>query len=174
MLSHSLLFRISCCCDCFGRKALRSEHSSRTSLESSQSKQSSSSSQPSKSSFRFAQFLRRFLSRGKHHQDNNNKKDHHHHHDNMGARLGRTDKITSSEQSIASQSQKTLNENEIQLLLSNTTMSREQIIDFHRNFLQDCPSGCLTKKEFLKMFKQIHPVDKSKQKAEKFSDYVFR
>ena len=160
MLSYSL-FRIGCCCDCLGRKALRNEHSSRTSLESSQSK----ASQRTKSSFRFAQLLRRIFSRKHRNQPDS---------DDMGARLGRTDKITSSEPSIASSQHKTLTENEIQLLLSNTTMSREQIIDFHRNFLQDCPNGCLTKKEFLKMFKQIHPVDKSKQKADKFSDYVFR
>ena len=161
------------CCHCFGRnKALRSEHSSSTSLDSSKS------SKRSKSSFRFARFLRNLLSRKGDkfvNEDEEYREEKTAVVDSMGARLGRTDKITSSDNALAgSGAHKTLSEHEIQLLLSNTTMSREQIIDFHRNFLQDCPNGCLTKKEFLKMFKEIHPVDKSKQKADKFSDYVFR
>ena len=67
-----------------------------------------------------------------------------------------------------------LTEDEISLLLSNTTMNREQILDFHSNFLLDCPTGCLTKKDFIKMFMELHSTDGKKQKADKFCDYVFK
>ena len=32
----------------------------------------------------------------------------------------------------------------------------------------------MTKKEFLKLFKKVHPTDNKKEKADKFCDYVFR
>lgn len=67
-----------------------------------------------------------------------------------------------------------LSEKEIQLLLQNTTMSREQIIDFHENFLRDCPNGILTKKDFVRIFKELHPIEARRQKADKFCEYVFR
>lgn len=67
-----------------------------------------------------------------------------------------------------------LTEEAIRLLISNTTMTREQIIDFHANFIRDCPSGCMTKKHFIRMFKELHPSDSKKQKVDKFCDYVFR
>ena len=54
------------------------------------------------------------------------------------------------------------------------TSSCEQIIDFYENFLKDCPNGYLTRKDFVELFKKLHPIDKNKQKAEKFSEYVFR
>lgn len=68
----------------------------------------------------------------------------------------------------------TLKEEEINLLVSNTTMTREQIIDFHENFLKDCPSGYLTKKDFVKFFNELHPIESKRQKADKFCEYVFR
>lgn len=94
----------------------------------------------------------------------------------MGSRLAKGDRVSNSDSSSLNldDNRLALSESEIQLLLKNTTMSREQIVDFHRNFLKDCPNGYLNKKEFLKLFHQIHPIDKSKQKAEKFCDYVFK
>jgi Ca2+-binding EF-hand superfamily protein len=71
-------------------------------------------------------------------------------------------------------SRQIITENEISLLLANTEMDREQIIDFHANFLSDCPSGILTKKEFTKMFKQLHIAEANKNKADKFTEYVFK
>lgn len=67
-----------------------------------------------------------------------------------------------------------LTDTEINLLLASTTMSREQIIDFHLNFIKDCPNGILTKKEFCKMFKELHNNDSKTQRVEKFSEYVFK
>ncbi len=58
--------------------------------------------------------------------------------------------------------------------MASTNMDSEQIRDFHANFLQDCPTGVVTKKEFIKMFKQLHSNDNKKQKAEKFTEYVFK
>ena len=67
-----------------------------------------------------------------------------------------------------------LEENEIKLLLESTDMSRQQIEDFHENFLKDCPNGVITKKQFVKMFKQLHLNEAKKQKADKFVEYVFK
>lgn len=67
-----------------------------------------------------------------------------------------------------------INEHEINLLLASTDMDREQIINFHVNFLQDCPSGVITKKEFTRMFKELHSNDAKKKKADKFAEYVFK
>lgn len=67
-----------------------------------------------------------------------------------------------------------LKEEDIQLLQTATSMSREQIIDFHNNFLKDCPNGILTKKEFCRMFKELHSNDSKSKKIEKFSEYVFK
>jgi hypothetical protein len=67
-----------------------------------------------------------------------------------------------------------LSEGQICLLLKSTDMNREQIMDFHQNFLIDCPSGVITKKEFIKMFKQLQSDESRKQKAEKFTEYVFK
>jgi hypothetical protein len=67
-----------------------------------------------------------------------------------------------------------LTETELELLLKNTNMSREQLVEFHSKFLQDCPTGVLTKKEFVKMFQQLHPIEESRKKVEKFCEYVFK
>ena len=77
---------------------------------------------------------------------------------------------TSTQSSISS----CLTEHEIKLLLESTTMSREQIIDFHHNFLKDCPNGVLKKKEFCRLFKELHNNDLKAQQVEKFAEYVFR
>ncbi|CAF0798258.1 unnamed protein product [Brachionus calyciflorus] len=68
----------------------------------------------------------------------------------------------------------TLDENELRFLIASTKMSREQIIDFHENFLRDCPSGYLTKKEFVKMFKELYHNEDLNDKADKFCEYVFK
>jgi Ca2+-binding EF-hand superfamily protein len=67
-----------------------------------------------------------------------------------------------------------LNEDEIKLLLESTSMSREQIVDFYQNFLKDCPNGVLKKKEFCRLFKELHNNDLKTQKVEKFAEYVFK
>lgn len=89
---------------------------------------------------------------------------------NLFNRMG--SKLSKSKSS--SMSKFALSEHEIELLMANTTMSREQIVDFHQNFIQDCPTGYLSKKDFIKMFNELHPNESKKAKADKFCDYVFR
>jgi Ca2+-binding EF-hand superfamily protein len=69
---------------------------------------------------------------------------------------------------------KKLTEEEIKLLMDNTTLTRAQILALHKNFLKECPSGKLTKKDFIKLFKDVHPSQNKKEKAEKFCQYVFK
>lgn len=69
---------------------------------------------------------------------------------------------------------KVLTEEEIKLLLDNTHLSRPQIIALHRNFLKECPTGKLTKKDFIKLFKEVHPSENKREKADKFCEYVFK
>jgi Ca2+-binding EF-hand superfamily protein len=69
---------------------------------------------------------------------------------------------------------KVLTEEEIKLLLDNTTLTRAQIVALHQNFLKECPSGKLTKKDFVKLFKEVHPSENKKEKADKFCEYVFK
>jgi len=67
-----------------------------------------------------------------------------------------------------------LSEDEIKLLLENTKLNRAQINALHQNFLKECPSGKLTKKDFVKLFKEVHPSENKKEKADKFCEYVFK
>jgi Ca2+-binding EF-hand superfamily protein len=67
-----------------------------------------------------------------------------------------------------------LTEEEIKLLLENTKLNRAQINALHQNFLRECPSGKLTKKDFVKLFKEVHPSENKKEKADKFCEYVFK
>jgi neuronal calcium sensor 1 len=67
-----------------------------------------------------------------------------------------------------------LTEEEIRFLLSNTKLTREQINALHYNFLEECPSGKMTKKDFSKLFKKVHQSDNKKEKSDKFCDYVFK
>lgn len=67
-----------------------------------------------------------------------------------------------------------LTEDEIKLLLDNTKLNRAQINALYHNFLKECPSGKLTKKDFVKLFKEVHPSENKKEKADKFCEYVFK
>jgi len=67
-----------------------------------------------------------------------------------------------------------LTDEEIKILLSNTKLNRAQIHALHLNFLKECPSGKLTKKDFVKLFKEVHPSENKKEKADKFCEYVFK
>jgi len=67
-----------------------------------------------------------------------------------------------------------LSEEEVKLLLENTKLNRAQINALHQNFLKECPSCKLTKKDFIKLFKEVHPSENKKEKADKFCEYVFK
>jgi len=66
-----------------------------------------------------------------------------------------------------------LTEEDIKIIASNTKLTRPEIIGLHKNFIKECPTGKLNKKDFLKLFNEMHTLDKKKQKADKFCDYVF-
>lgn len=67
-----------------------------------------------------------------------------------------------------------LDETTLQLLSSNTHFTSDQIYMLHQAFLNDCPNGLLGKKEFIKMFRQLHTSEKKKAKADKYCEYVFK
>lgn len=77
---------------------------------------------------------------------------------------------TSSKENKSTQ----LAEIEIEMLLKSTSMSREQIVDFHQDFLKDCPNGVLKKKEFCRLFLSLNNNELKSQKVEKFAEYVFK
>ncbi|CAF0820913.1 unnamed protein product [Rotaria sordida] len=67
-------------------------------------------------------------------------------------------------------SSKLLSEMEIQILLSITNFTREEILQWHEKFLADCPHGYMTRKEFILMYKSLCPTDD----AERFAGHIFR
>lgn len=86
----------------------------------------------------------------------------------MGQKLGKRRGIE------APDNKQRLGDEAMQLLLASTDMNKDQIVEFHENFLNDCPSGVINKKEFVKMFNQLQKNEDKKTKAEKFTEYVFR
>ncbi|XP_014678491.1 PREDICTED: neuronal calcium sensor 2-like isoform X2 [Priapulus caudatus] len=63
-----------------------------------------------------------------------------------------------------------LTDDELVFLKNNTSFTEEQIREWHRGFHQDCPSGQLSRKKFIEVYKQFFPTGK----AETFCDHVFR
>jgi Ca2+-binding EF-hand superfamily protein len=54
-------------------------------------------------------------------------------------------------------------------LMVSTKMSREEILKWHAGFMIDCPSGRLSKKEFMKIYEELFPSGRAK----KFCELVF-
>jgi len=46
----------------------------------------------------------------------------------------------------------------------------EQVLEWHEKFLTDCPTGYMTRKHFISMYKSLYP----KGDAERFARHVFR
>lgn len=63
-----------------------------------------------------------------------------------------------------------LNQEEINLLLANTSFTREEIHKWHEGFIKDCPKGQLDKKKFVDAYKAFYPQGK----ADKFCNHVFK
>lgn len=71
------------------------------------------------------------------------------------------------------QSKKTtleLDDETISRLTKNTNYTPEQIQEWHRAFLRDCPAGKLTMRQFIDVYKKFYP----EHEAEKYSAQVFR
>lgn len=62
-----------------------------------------------------------------------------------------------------------LGDAELEALVLCTQMSRAEIIKWHKGFMIDCPSGRLTKKEFIKIYEELFPS----VRAKRFCDNVF-
>lgn len=63
-----------------------------------------------------------------------------------------------------------LTEDEINLLLANTSFTREEIHKWHEGFIKDCPKGQLSKVKFVDAYKAFYPQGK----ADKFCNHVFK
>ena len=63
-----------------------------------------------------------------------------------------------------------LNEKEIQILMANTGLSRQQLLDWHRKFLTDYRDGFIDKKEFTTLYKQLY----SHGNPAKFAEFAFK
>ncbi|CAF2404618.1 unnamed protein product [Rotaria sp. Silwood2] len=63
-----------------------------------------------------------------------------------------------------------LSDEAIQRLTKNTTYTKQQIHDWHKGFLHDCPNGKLDKRNFLEVYKKFYPEGK----AENFCSQVFK
>lgn len=59
---------------------------------------------------------------------------------------------------------------EIDFLMKNTNYQANQIKEWHRKFLLDCPTGVLDKKKFLSVYKDFYP----QSKADAFSNQIFK
>jgi Ca2+-binding EF-hand superfamily protein len=65
---------------------------------------------------------------------------------------------------------KKLTDNDIELIINNTSFDREQILDWYDGFINECPSGRMRKKNFRNFYMQLNP----KGNSEKFCKYAFR
>jgi len=63
-----------------------------------------------------------------------------------------------------------LTEEEIQLLLENTSFDRSQIIEWHNGFMKDFPSGKMNRYGFIRVYSQLYP----KGRSEEYSRQVFK
>jgi len=63
-----------------------------------------------------------------------------------------------------------LSEEDLNFLVSSTSMSAEEIQAWHKGFLKDCPTGELTKEKFISMYSKMFPSGN----PAKFSENVFR
>ncbi|UJR21833.1 hypothetical protein I4U23_024907 [Adineta vaga] len=69
-----------------------------------------------------------------------------------------------------SSSKKKLSKADLQFLEENTEFTREQITDWYEGFILDCPTGELTKKKFIQVYRQFFPNGQ----AEAFCTHIFR
>jgi Ca2+-binding EF-hand superfamily protein len=63
-----------------------------------------------------------------------------------------------------------LTSDEISFLMKNTTYTPDQIKEWHRKFLLDCPTGVLDKKKFISVYKDFYP----QTKADEFGNQIFK
>ncbi|CAF0956195.1 unnamed protein product [Adineta steineri] len=69
-----------------------------------------------------------------------------------------------------SSSKKKLTKADLAFLEENTEFTREQITEWYEGFILDCPTGELTKKKFIQVYRQFFPNGQ----AEAFCTHIFR
>ena len=62
-----------------------------------------------------------------------------------------------------------LTQRQIAMLKANTSYTDKEIREWHAGFLKDCPSGKLTKKQFVEVYKKFYP----RGKADSFCNFAF-
>lgn len=69
-----------------------------------------------------------------------------------------------------------LSDEAITHLILNTGLEREIILEWHRNFIKDCPDGRLTRSKFEKTYSSFNELQQIKKNgnANKFCKYLFR
>lgn len=67
-------------------------------------------------------------------------------------------------------SKKKLSKEDLDFLLDNTNFNKQQIKQWYKGFMRDCPNGQLTRKKFLEVYASFFPDGN----AEKFCEHVFR
>jgi len=59
---------------------------------------------------------------------------------------------------------------DMQFLLENTLFTKQQIEVWYKGFINDCPSGELTKAKFIEVYQQLFPQGN----AQRFCSHIFR
>jgi len=67
-------------------------------------------------------------------------------------------------------SKKKLAKEDMDFLIDNTNFSKQQIKQWYKGFMRDCPNGQLTRSKFLEVYASFFPDGN----AEKFCEHVFR
>ncbi|KAL7672988.1 hypothetical protein ACOME3_007863 [Neoechinorhynchus agilis] len=65
-----------------------------------------------------------------------------------------------------------LNEDALELLTANTNMSKQEILKWHAGFINDCPTGKLDKKQFVRIARQLMP-EKPGDAVAKMCEFTF-
>jgi Ca2+-binding EF-hand superfamily protein len=63
-----------------------------------------------------------------------------------------------------------LSEEQIKLIIENTSFDRDQIIDWHTGFMKDCPNGKMTMERFKLFYNRMYPHGNS----DKFCKHAFK
>ncbi|CAF0929003.1 unnamed protein product [Didymodactylos carnosus] len=63
-----------------------------------------------------------------------------------------------------------LTDDDLLYLMNETGFTREQILAWHSDFLQDCPDGKLSKEKFIEIYSQFY----TKGQVQKFCEHAFR
>jgi Ca2+-binding EF-hand superfamily protein len=64
----------------------------------------------------------------------------------------------------------------IDQLVTQTSFTREKLVQMRTQFLRECPNGRLSQKDFVNMFIRMHQSDVTKnvQGTQKYYEYIFR